>query len=174
MEMKTMHIIRLEEVKKAYGTRVLFEDLSLAVDSGQKTGLIGLNGAGKTTLLRLAAGQEDCDGGTVWRNPKGRIHFLPQEPQFDPEKTVLESVLDGDLPVMRLLRRYEGALAAGDDAAVAGLTAAMDAAAAWDLEHEAAIILQKLSVTELTAPVGALSGGPAKAARSGPGADHAL
>lgn len=75
MEMKTMHIIRLEEVKKAYGTRVLFEDLSLAVDSGQKTGLIGLNGAGKTTLLRLAAGQEDCDGGTVWRNPKGRIHF---------------------------------------------------------------------------------------------------
>ena len=150
MEMKTMHIIRLEEVKKAYGTRVLFEDLSLAVDSGQKTGLIGLNGAGKTTLLRLAAGQEDCDGGTVWRNPKGRIHFLPQEPQFDPEKTVLESVLDGDLPVMRLLRRYEGALAAGDDAAVAGLTAAMDAAAAWDLEHEAAIILQKLSVNELT------------------------
>lgn len=162
MEMKTMHIIRLEEVKKAYGTRVLFEDLSLAVDSGQKTGLIGLNGAGKTTLLRLAAGQEDCDGGTVWRNPKGRIHFLPQEPQFDPEKTVLESVLDGDLPVMRLLRRYEGALAAGDDAAVAGLTAAMDAAAAWDLEHEAAIILQKLSVTELTAPVGALSGGQRK------------
>ena len=157
-----MNILALEHIKKSYGLRVLFDDVNIAVDSGQKFGLIGLNGAGKTTLLKIIAGIAEADSGEVWRNQKSRIHFLPQEPQFTPGHTVLESVLDGDLPVMQLLRRYEQAVQDGDGEQVAALTAQMDAAHAWDLESHAKIILQKLGITELGKPVDDLSGGQRK------------
>ena len=130
-----MNILTVEGVAKSYGTRVLFDDVTFAVDGGQKLGLIGLNGAGKTTLLKIIAGMAEADKGEIWRNPKARIHYLPQEPQFDPGRSVLESVLDGDLPVMDVLRRYEAAVEAGDDEAVLKLTGEMDEKQAWELEQ---------------------------------------
>ena len=105
-----MNILTVEQVKKSYGLRVLFDGVTFAIDSGQKLGLIGLNGAGKTTLLKIIAGLSDMDSGSLWFNPKARIHYLPQEPQFVPGHTVLESVLDGNLPVMKLLQQYEDAV----------------------------------------------------------------
>ena len=53
------------------------------------------------------------DSGSLWFNPKARIHYLPQEPQFVPGHTVLESVLDGNLPVIKLLQQYEDAVQKG-------------------------------------------------------------
>lgn len=157
-----MNILTVENVKKSYGLRVLFDDVTFAIDKGQKLGLIGLNGAGKTTLLKIIAGLSEADSGEIWRNPKMRMHFLPQEPQFIPGHTVLESVLDGDLPVMKLLQQYEEAVARDDDAAVTKLSAAMDEQHAWELEQHAKVILQKLGIEDLTQVVDNLSGGQRK------------
>ena len=157
-----MNILTLDKVKKSYGLRVLFDDVTFAVDGGQKLGLIGLNGAGKTTLLKIIAGLAEADSGDIWKNQKARIHFLPQEPQFLPGRTVLESVLDGDLPVMQLLRRYEEAVQCGDDEGVVKLTEEMDASHAWELEQHAKVILQKLGIDDLTQRVDELSGGQRK------------
>lgn len=157
-----MNILTLEHVKKSYGLRVLFDDVTLAVDGGQKMGLIGLNGAGKTTLLKIIAGLAEWDSGDIWVNPKARIHFLPQEPQFKPGHTVLESVLDGDLPVMDLLRRYEDAVQRDDDDAVTALSAEMDEQQAWELESKATIILHQLGIQDLLQCVDELSGGQRK------------
>ncbi|WP_289002226.1 ABC-F family ATP-binding cassette domain-containing protein [uncultured Megasphaera sp.] len=157
-----MNILTTEGVSKAYGLRVLFSDVTISLDAGQKTGLIGLNGAGKTTLLKIIAGVAEADSGTIWRNPKARIHFLPQEPQFQPGQTVLESVLDGDLPVMDVIRRYEDAVARDDAAAVLKLTEEMDASQAWELEQQARVILQELGITDYRAKTDTLSGGQRK------------
>ena len=73
-----MNILTVEGVAKSYGTRVLFDDVTFAVD-GRQSWLIGLNGAGKTTLLKIIAGMAEADKGEIWRNPKARIHYLPQE-----------------------------------------------------------------------------------------------
>lgn len=157
-----MNIVSVENVKKSYGLRVLFDAVTFAIDAGQKLGLIGLNGAGKTTLLKIVAGLTEADSGTIWRNPKARIHYLPQEPQFIPGHTVLESVLDGDLPVMKLLQDYEKAVEADDADAVTKLSSAMDDQHAWDLEQHAKVILQKLGITNLSQSVDELSGGQRK------------
>lgn len=157
-----MNILTMEHVKKSYGLRVLFDQVALAVDSGQKMGLIGMNGAGKTTLLKIIAGLAEWDSGDIWINPKARIHFLPQEPQFKKGDTVLESVLHGDLPVMKLLRRYEDAVQRNDNAAVTTLSAEMDEQHAWELESHATIILHKLGIEDLSQRVDELSGGQRK------------
>ena len=157
-----MNILTVENVKKSYGLRVLFDDVTFAIDGGQKLGLIGLNGAGKTPVLKIIAGLTDTDSGTIWRNPKARIHYLPQEPQFVPGHTVLESVLDGDLPVMKLLQRYEEAVQRDDDAAVVALSAEMDEQQAWELEAHAKIILSKLGISNFSQSVDELSGGQRK------------
>ena len=60
-----MNILTVEGVAKSYGTRVLFDDVTFAVDGGQKLGLIGLNGAGKTTLLKIIAGMAEADKGNL-------------------------------------------------------------------------------------------------------------
>ena len=62
-----MNILTVEKVKKSYGLRVLFDDVTFAIAGGQKLGLIGLNGAGKTTLLKIIAGLTDTDSGTSCR-----------------------------------------------------------------------------------------------------------
>lgn len=157
-----MNILTVEGVAKSYGTRVLFDDVTFSVDGGQKLGLIGLNGAGKTTLLKIIAGMAEADKGEIWRNPKARIHYLPQEPQFNSGRSVLESVLDGDLPVMDVLRRYEAAVEAGDDDAVLKLTGEMDEKQAWELEQHAKVVLQKLGIADLSQSVDTLSGGQRK------------
>lgn len=157
-----MNILTVEAVKKSYGMKVLFDDVNFSIDSEQKIGLIGLNGAGKSTLLKIIAGLAETDSGEITRNQKARIHFLPQEPKFAAGRTVLESVLDGDLPVMDVLRRYETAVQLGDDAAVLKLTEEMDRMEAWELEQQAKIILQQLGIENLNQSVDTLSGGQRK------------
>lgn len=160
-----MNILTVENVKKSYGLRVLFDDVTFAIDGGQKLGLIGFNGAGKTTLLKIIAGLTDTDSGTIWRNPKARIHYLPQEPQLVSGHTVLESVLDGDLPVMKLLQCYEEAVQRDDDAAVVALSAEMDEQQAWELEAHAKIILSKLGISNFSQSVDELSGAQARSTK---------
>lgn len=157
-----MNILTMEDVKKSYGTKVLFEDVHLAIGKRQKVGVIGLNGAGKTTLLQLAAGAETPDAGTVWRNPKARIHYVPQTSAYIAGRTAVSAVLDGTLPIMQVLRQYEEAVQSGKEEDIIARAAEMDAWDAWDIEKRAKIVLQKLGLPQGNRRVETLSGGQRK------------
>ncbi|MDB7925364.1 ABC-F family ATP-binding cassette domain-containing protein [Flavonifractor plautii] len=95
-------LLSVEQVTKSYGDRVLLDGVSFYLERGDKVGIIGVNGAGKSTLLRLLAGAEEPDGGTVRLDPGVRMEYLPQNPVFQGERTVLE-LNDAD----RSLAEYE-------------------------------------------------------------------
>mgnify|MGYP005757971519 CR=1 FL=1 len=119
-----------EQLSKTYGTRTLLDGVSFYVDRGDKVGVIGVNGTGKSTLLRLLAGAEEPDEGTVRPDPNVRLEYLPQNPVFPRERTVLEQVLAG---------------LSDDDRVLA--------------EYEAKTILNRLGVSRFDQKVGELSGG---------------
>ena len=166
-----MSLISLVDVRKDFGIRTLFEGLSLHVGERERLGLIGPNGAGKSTLLRVLAGSEPPGAGERRVLPKTRVVLVNQEPEMDPERTVLEQVFADSGEKMELLRRYtvvSEALAAahsrGDDdadllAELGQLNARMDQHQAWDLEQQIREVLQRLGIGDTQRRVGDLSGG---------------
>ncbi|MFZ2486774.1 MAG: ABC-F family ATP-binding cassette domain-containing protein [Anaerolineae bacterium] len=166
-----MNLVTLDNVSKQYSERVLLDSVSLLVNSGDRIGLIGINGSGKTTLLRIIAGVEAPDAGrvTIWGNV--RVRYLPQEPVLDDQLSVLETLFQSDAPQMRLLRDYEAANLALQDAPddpraqarFADLNAAMDRTAGWAAEAQARAVLTRLGIEPSPSlRVGALSGGQRK------------
>ena len=87
-----MNVISLQEVEKSYGTRLLFKDASMTITTEQRIGLIGVNGTGKSTFLKLLAGVMEPDKGSIERNGKASVYYLPQAPQFDEEASLLENI----------------------------------------------------------------------------------
>lgn len=100
-------LLSAEQLTKTYGTRSLLDSVSFYVEPGDKVGIIGVNGCGKSTLLRVLAGAEEPDGGTVRPDPNVRLAYLPQNPVFPGEHTVLEQVLLGLDGEDRTLAEYE-------------------------------------------------------------------
>ena len=87
--------------------RVILKDICLSFFYGAKIGIIGLNGSGKSTLMKIIAGiEQSYQGGVVWA-PGYSVGYLEQEPQMDPEKTVLEVVQEGVQEIMDVLKEYE-------------------------------------------------------------------
>lgn len=129
-----MNILTIEHLTKSYTERLLFDDTSFSISEGEKIGLIGINGTGKSTLLKIAAGLEEPDQGTVVRGRNLYIRFLPQNPVFEPQLTVLECVI----------KENEGH------------------EHSWDLEGQAKNILTQLGITEYGAVISTLSGGQKK------------
>ena len=89
-----------------HNNRVILKDIYLGFFYGAKIGIIGLNGSGKSTLLKIIAGVEKSYKGEVVWAPGYSVGYLEQEPQMDPEKTVLEVVQEGVQPVMDILQEY--------------------------------------------------------------------
>ena len=89
-----------------HNNKVILKDIFLGFFYGAKIGIIGLNGSGKSTLLKIIAGVEKSYRGEVVWAPGYSVGYLEQEPQMDPEKTVLEVVEEGVADVMQLLTRY--------------------------------------------------------------------
>lgn len=87
-----MNILSVENISHSYTERKLFDDTSFYLHEGEKVGVIGINGTGKSTLLKIMAGLEVPDEGNVVKAANLVIHYLPQNPQFNNEDTVLESV----------------------------------------------------------------------------------
>ncbi len=166
-----MSLISLVDVRKDFGIRTLFEGLSLHVGERERLGLIGPNGAGKSTLLRVLAGLEPPGAGERRVLPQARIVLVSQEPEMDPERTVLEQVFAESGEKMQLLRRYTElsdalalAHASGDDdsallSELGQLNARMDQSQAWDLEQQIREVLQRLGIGDTQRRVGDLSGG---------------
>ncbi len=166
-----MSLISLIEANKDFGLRSLFAGLTLHIGEGERLGLIGPNGAGKSTLLRVLAGQESLGSGERRCSPRTRVVCVDQEPQLDPQRTVLQQVFSASGQKMELLRRYtevSEALAqahavGGDDTALlhelGSLNARMDQSQAWVLEQQIRELLQRLGISDTQRRVGDLSGG---------------
>ncbi|MCI6676572.1 MAG: ABC-F family ATP-binding cassette domain-containing protein [Clostridiales bacterium] len=90
-----MNILNIEHISKIFGEKVIFDDASFGVHEGDKIGIIGINGTGKTTLLKMIAGMETPDEGQIIKQNGMRIAYLPQNPQFPEDATVLSYALDG-------------------------------------------------------------------------------
>lgn len=90
-----MNILNIEHVSKVFGEKVIFDDVTYGVHQGDKIGIIGINGTGKTTILKIIAGLEEPDEGQVITQNGLRITYLPQNPEFPPNATILDYVADG-------------------------------------------------------------------------------
>ncbi|PPS44266.1 ABC-F family ATP-binding cassette domain-containing protein [Chroococcidiopsis sp. TS-821] len=163
-----MTIFTLRSLKKDFGIKELFKDASFSLEEGDKVGLIGTNGSGKSTLLKIIAGLEPIDSGEIWVNSGAKIVYLPQQPELDESRTVLEQVFADSGERMALVREYEElseqlAHQQGDTekliARLSSVSQQMEAAGAWDLETNAKIILTKLGIQDFDAKIGNLSGG---------------
>lgn len=84
-------LLDIQNVSKAFGAHVLFENISFSIGEGQHVGLIAKNGTGKTTLLSLLSGKESVDSGSIIYRKDIRVGFLEQQPKFDPEESVLDA-----------------------------------------------------------------------------------
>ncbi|NRB07495.1 MAG: ABC-F family ATP-binding cassette domain-containing protein [Richelia sp.] len=162
-----MGVITLQSVKKDFGIKEIFKYASLSLDATDKVGLIGTNGSGKSTLLKMIAGLEPIDNGQILVTAGTRIIYLPQQPDLDSERTVLEQVFAESGKQMDLVREYEDishhlAVSPEDEQLMFRLSSVMqrmDAAGAWELETNAKIILSKLGIADFYVKVGTLSGG---------------
>lgn len=164
-----MSILTAANLSKSFGDKLLFKNISFSI-ADEKIGLIGINGTGKSTLLKIIAGLENSETGTIHQTSGMKIEYLPQDPDFNGESTILEQVFKGDSKVLRLIRDYEAALeeltARGEDEGLqkrfAELSEAMSANAAWDMESQIKTVLTQLGIHDFTRQINTLSGGQKK------------
>ncbi|MGB7565479.1 MAG: ABC-F family ATP-binding cassette domain-containing protein [Prochlorococcaceae cyanobacterium] len=162
-----MSLISLVGVSKDFGLRTLFSGLTLHIAERERLGLIGPNGAGKSTLMRMLAGQEPPDQGERRCSAQLKVVLVDQDPELDPERTVLEQVVAGCGEKRELLLRFlavsEGLAERPDDggllAELGELSGRMDQSGAWGLEHQCHEVLDRLGITDTQRLVGELSGG---------------
>lgn len=166
-----MNLITLENICKSYSEKILLKNVSLGISDGDKIGLIGINGAGKSTLLKIVAQKDEFFEGNIIKGRNVRIEYLPQNPNYKEDATVLEQIFRGDTKEMKLLMDYEELLDAmnkgeGDfeslNAKLLRVQGEIDTLNLWDLESDAKSILNKLGITDYEAKMQTLSGGQRK------------
>ena len=164
-----MNLMTLENISKSYSEKTLLKNISLGINEGEKIGLIGVNGTGKSTLLKIIAGVEESESGTITKANKVRVEYLPQNPNYNEEATVLEQVFKGTSTEMKLLGEYEDILdkinVSFDEnlnKKLLSLQDKIDALNLWDLESEAKMVLTKLGITNFNQKMKELSGGQRK------------
>jgi len=159
-----MNYLTLEHVDKSFGEKILFKDLNLTISKGQKIALIAKNGSGKTTLLKIIAGEEVPEGehARIMIHPNISIGYLPQEPEFNPNDTILDAALDSEAEEIKAIKDYEAAILSGSDEQINNAILDVDRLNAWDIESKLKEILGKLNLHDLTQKVGTLSGGQRK------------
>ncbi len=163
-------LLKVDQLKKEFADKIVFEDVTFSVSPGDRIGIIGVNGTGKSTLLHILAGQETPDAGELQHPNDYRIRLLSQSTDYPEDQTVMQVLLSGNTPTINALRHYEVArLALEQDPANETLLTRfisaqteIDAANAWDTESRLKMILNKLGITNLEATIGSLSGGQRK------------
>ncbi|MDO5520300.1 MAG: ABC-F family ATP-binding cassette domain-containing protein [bacterium] len=131
-----MNLLTMQNVTHSYTQRMLLENASLGINENDKMGVIGINGTGKSTLLKIIAGLVEPDEGQVVKGNQIHIEYLPQVPEFDDNKTLLENICEGkDVHTDR-----------------------------WTIESDAKAMLTKLKINDFTCKPSILSGGQRKRA----------
>lgn len=163
-----MALLTLRSIRKDFGIKEVLKEGNFVLENRDRVGLIGTNGSGKSTLLKMIAGIEPIDGGEIEIPGGVRVVYLPQQPDVDEEKTVLEQIFTDSGDVMALIKEYEAVSEALADPdadqdkllnKLSSLTHRMDQTGAWELETQATIALNQLGITDFTTRVGDLSGG---------------
>ncbi len=154
----------VEKLTKSVGDKTVFKEISFIIHDLDRIGIIGVNGTGKTTLLDVVSERIGFDGDvSPFTKANGyKIAYLTQEPEFDDDKTVLETVLSSDLREMALIREYETLMAEYSEenqACLEKVMAEMDSLDAWSIESEVKTVLSKLGLSDFSQKVGDLSGG---------------
>lgn len=163
-----MNLLTVEGITKSFGDKKILDNITFGIDAGDKVGIIGINGTGKSTLLKIIAGYESADSGNIVKMNGLRIGYLPQNPEFDPNGTVLGQIFNSDNPIIKLIKEYEQAVRSVElkevnaESRLYELNEKMDSANAWNLENDAKTILTKLNLSDFYKKAGALSGGQLK------------
>ena len=163
------HLI-ISNLTKTVGEKTLFQDISFTINNQNRAGLIGINGTGKSTFLSIIAGRLEADSIDRDHPNKFRIAYLEQQPVFEKEETVLQTVFSGDSPILKINREYEEALLAlmaNSDSTelqnrLMDLQQKMDELQAWDVNALAKTALTKLGITQFEESILHLSGGQQK------------
>ncbi len=149
-----MNIINVENITKSYTERKLFDKASFYLQEGEKVGVIGINGTGKSTLLKMIAGLEEPEEGTVTKANHVVVRYLPQNPVFDPEMSVIDSVL------AQCVQNFVGSTAG--DSKNDGNHAGIPMEEHWGLESDAKSMMTRLGIFDFEQKTGELSGGQRK------------
>ena len=132
-----MNLLTAENLSKSFNSdKIIFENISLGINEGDKIGLIGINGTGKSTLLKILAGEAEADSGKLTKGNAVRIAYLPQNPEFDEDESIISEVIKGKKAKNEF----------------------------WDIEGEARSLLAKFEIEDVEAKVSTLSGGQKKRA----------
>lgn len=160
-----MPLLTLTEAQLAYGHWPLLNRANLAIEAGDRLGLIGRNGTGKSSLMRILAGHEQLDDGLIQRQQAIGIVYVPQESVFESAQTVFEAVSEGLALVKEMRNEYEAlSLTSTSDAdhdRLSWLQDQLEAQSGWAWEQRVEEILERMSL-EAGACLGALSGGQQK------------
>ena len=165
-----MKELKIESLSHTTGTKVLFDAIDFSIMNEQKVGLIGRNGNGKSTFLKIMAGIMEPDKGQITKQSDYQIAYLNQEPDLDPDATVIETAFSGKSPIMNTVRAYEQAMVElslnpEDEKIQAKFTRAqqeMDTQDAWNADANAKKILTILGISDMSKKIGKMSGGQQK------------
>lgn len=150
-------MLSANELTLSYGNQRLLEGVTLAVNEGEKVGLVGRNGCGKTSLLKILAGVERPDTGDLSIQRGLRVGYLPQEFELDGSGNVLQNIQSGAAELVRMIQRYEAG--DGSEAELADMLHHIEAADGWNLDTRIKSITTALAAPPLDALIAPLSGG---------------
>ena len=158
-----MNYLSVENIKKSFGERTLFENISFGINKDQKIAFIAKNGSGKTCIMKIINGEDTPDTGQVVMRKDIKMAFLSQVPVLQDELTVEESIFASDNEVLKVIERYERAIENPNDSeAYEKAFDDMDRFNAWDFESQFKQILFKLKMEDLKMKVKTMSGGQKK------------
>ncbi|MCD8453669.1 ABC-F family ATP-binding cassette domain-containing protein [Tenacibaculum finnmarkense genomovar ulcerans] len=158
-----MNYLSVEGIAKAYGEKVLFEDISFGINKDQKIAFVAKNGSGKTSILNIVAGVDTADAGQVVSRKDIDIAYLSQADTLNPDLTIEETIFSTDNKVLSVIKQYEKAVENPENAdAFQEAFELMEQYNAWDFETQYTQILSKLKLDNLQLKVGKLSGGQKK------------
>ncbi len=163
-------MLTIENLYKSYGDKLLFQDVSCTITQYDRIGLIGVNGTGKSTFLKVIAGMDTPEKGMIKHAKDYQIEYLAQDPELDPNLTVIEQIYYGESTIMKVMREYETALQALEQdsesekaqSRLLKMQQQMDEQEAWEASTSAKTVLTKLGITDFHKNVTELSGGQKK------------
>jgi len=163
-----MSVISISNAQLAFGHVALLDNADFSLEAGERIGLIGRNGTGKSSLLKVIAGLAKLDDGLLSFQQGLRIAYVAQEPEFNPQASVFDTVAAGVSNALELIAQYEqltSQLGTDDDSTLLEkmqqLQSSIDVVDGWNLENRVQTTLQKLNL-DRTRLVGTLSGGMKK------------